>query len=182
MLCGYHTTRFLDITIVEWPLKLVHSRHQFQLYQNIIFTNQSIWTIVSKWSAKLNILRYISSCTRTWILFLINKHCSELTGIGKTLDPDFSFAKIAAPYAQVSTSFYVSFGRRLSQTRTAPFIFGLVNCFNSNMTIDGESQTFSFCCVCYQELLDTRNGQQTGSQYFVQQLQRQANDVSSWTA
>lgn len=56
---------------------------------------------------------------------------STLEGIGNTLDPDFSFAKIAAPYAQ--------------------------------------------------ELLDTRNGQRNGSRYFVEELQRQANDARDAT-
>lgn len=30
-----------------------------------------------------------------------SEHDCHLTGIGYTLDPDFSFVKVAAPYAQV---------------------------------------------------------------------------------
>jgi len=56
---------------------------------------------------------------------------STLEGIGNTLDPNFSFAKIAAPYAQ--------------------------------------------------ELLDTRQGQRSGTQYFVEELQRQATDARDAT-
>jgi len=36
--------------------------------------------------------------------FFLKLTFCELAGIGNTLDPDFSFAKIAAPYAQVRTN------------------------------------------------------------------------------
>lgn len=78
-----------------------------------------------------------------------------LTGIGYILNPDFSFVKIAAPYAQVKTVLWpviVSF-----------FVIILCNTHASYMFI-------------LQELLDVRQKRRTGPQ-LVEEIRKQADDV-----
>jgi hypothetical protein len=81
-----------------------------------------------------------------------------VTGIGYILNPDFSFVKIAAPYAQVQTVY---------DQLLFPFsVKMLCNTHTSYMLL--------------QELLDIRQRQPTGPQ-LVQQITKQANDVPHFT-
>jgi hypothetical protein len=81
-----------------------------------------------------------------------------VTGIGYILNPDFSFVKIAAPYAQVQTVY-----------DQLLFLFSVKILCNTHTS-----------CMLLQELLDIRQRQPTGPQ-LVQQITKQANDVPHFT-
>lgn len=103
--------------------------------------------------------------------FIVTKSVC-FSGIGYALDPNFSFAKVAAPYAQVCTlsMFWKLFVLYWLCIKLLTDIFS--NRSTCNVTI--------YICIFnvleIQELLDIKQTQRSGAE-LVQEIRRQANDV-----
>lgn len=76
-------------------------------------------------------------------------------GVGKTLDPDFSFPRIAAPYAQVKATegerVVVSQNEGQSRDWRVLGVLGLVVCFRNFLTSVTLVSSRACCCSAYKK-------------------------------